>query len=356
MADPLSEDDLAALRGLVDVAHARMASGRKIIFENISDLFLSDEGRLSDRERALMGDIIGKLVVDMETRVREQLAQRLAKVENVPHDLVAMLANDQIDVARPLLTNSPLLRDADLVEVVRHRSQEHQLAVAMRGPLSAEVSEAIVDRGDEQVIEELLRNEDATLSRRALEYLVAESQRVDRYQEPLLQRSELPPDLAHRMFWWVSAALRKGIMDRFSVDPSMLDDAIQDAANAAIAKQPVGTPHDSASRLVEGLAEARQLDERFLVQALRGGKVAAFIAAFGYLCKVEPRMARRIVHDRSGESMAIACRAIGVERSNFASLFMLSRHGGGAMSPATLRDILKFYDGLTAQRARVALR
>jgi uncharacterized protein (DUF2336 family) len=190
-----------------------------------------------------------------------------------------------------------------------------------------------------------------------MEYLVAESQRIDRYQEPLLGRSELPPELAHRIFWWVTAALRKGIMERFAVDPAMLDDAMQDAAHAAMRKRPDDQASDPAERLIEGLVEARQLDERFLVQALRGGKVSAFVAGLGYLCKVEPRVARRIVHDRSGESLAIACRAINVERNNFASLFLLTRQGGGkVMSPNTLRDMLKFYDLTTPHRARIALR
>ena len=116
-----------------------------------------------------------------------------------------------------ILRSSRLLSDPDLIEIVKHRSQEHLLVIALRAPLSAEVAEAIVDHGDDRVLEQLLKNPDAILSRRALEYLVGESQRVDSFQEPLLSRHDLPGDLAHRMFWWVSAALRKEIGARWFV-------------------------------------------------------------------------------------------------------------------------------------------
>ena len=37
-----------------------------------------------------------------------------------------------------------------------------------------------------------------------MEYLVEQSKRVDTYQNPLLKRPDLEPDLAKRMYLWVS--------------------------------------------------------------------------------------------------------------------------------------------------------
>src|SRR5690606_37276008 len=139
---------------------------------------------------------------EVEMQERRALAARLAQMETAPRELLPLLANDEAEVARPVLRDSRLRSDPDLVEIVKHHSQQHLVGIALRAPLSAEVSEAIVDYGDDRVIELLLKNPDAVLSRRALEYLVAESQRVDSFEEPLLSRHDLPPDLAHRMFWW----------------------------------------------------------------------------------------------------------------------------------------------------------
>lgn len=345
-----------ALRELLGLAQRKTQQSRRVVFENINDLFLSAEGRLTDRERALMVDILAKLVHEMEMQVRRALAARLARMETAPRELLLLLANDAAEVARPILRESRLLSDPDLIEIVKHRSQEHLLIVALRAPLSAEVADAIVDRGDEQVIEQLLKNPDAALSRRALEYLVAESQRVDSFQEPLLGRHDLPPELAHRMFWWVSAALRKVIMTRFAVDAAMLDDCLQDSARAAIAET-TRADETAAERLVEGLAEANVLDHRFLVQALRGGKLSAFIAGVAKLARIDSRTVRRAIFDPGGEALAVLCRAIGMERNGFGSVFLLSRQGAapGAV-PRQLQDILKFFDAVAPEQARAAVR
>ncbi|HEX6977691.1 MAG TPA: DUF2336 domain-containing protein [Alphaproteobacteria bacterium] len=349
---------MASLRDLVRLAQDKTQHSRRVIFENINDLFLSSEGRLSDRERALMVDIMGKLLHDMEMQVRRALAARLAQMDTAPRELLVMLANDQVEVARPILQNSRLLGDPDLIEIIRHRSQEHLLIVALRAPLSAEVTDALVDYGDEHVIEQLLKNQDAVLSRRALEYLVGESQRVDSFQEPLLSRHDLPPELAHRMFWWVSAALRKEILSRFTVDSILLDDCLQESARAAIAEA-TGRREDHVRRLIDGLVEANALDYRFLVQALRSGKVSIFIGGLSHLARLDPVIVRRAVFDPGGESLAIIARATGADRNVFGSLFLLSRQGQAmpsGMRPRKLEEALRFFDSLTPDQARAALR
>jgi uncharacterized protein (DUF2336 family) len=357
MTDGVSDAQMAVLRDLMGFAQRKTQQSRRVLFDNINDLFLSSDGRLSDRERTLMVEILGKLIHEMEMQVRRALAARLAQMETAPRELLLMLANDDAEVARPILRASKLLSDPDLIEIVKQRSQEHLLVIALRAPLSAEVAEAIVDNGDDRVIEQLLKNPDAVLSRRALEYLVGESQRVDSFQEPLLSRHDLTPDLAHRMFWWVSAALRKVVLTRFSVDAALLDDALRESARSAIAETVTGGKDTHVTRLIQGLVEANALDHRFLVQALRGGKFSAFIAGFAHLAQLDPTIIRRAVFDPGGESLAVIAKTIGVDRNMFASLFLLSRQGASSVTaPKQLQELLKFFDSLTAEQARNAAR
>ncbi len=286
MAEETVRDEVEQLRELLRLAQERQRTGRRVIFDNISDLFLSAEGRLSDRERALMTEILEALLREMEMQLRRDLAQRLASLDNAPHDLIVALANDEIEVARPLLVQSPVLRDFDLIEIVKRRSEEHLLAIAMRSPLSEEVSQALVDAGEENVIEQLLKNQDAALSRRALEYLVAEAQRVGRFQEPLLHRADLPGDLAHRLFWWVSAALREHILQRYDLDEGVLDDYLEDTTRVALEQDGQPTADRQAELMVDRLAAVDELNETFLVRALRSGRVPAFVAGFAKLTRL----------------------------------------------------------------------
>jgi hypothetical protein len=43
--------------------------------------------------------------------------------------------------------------------------------------------------------------------------LVARSRRLDRFQEPVLARTELPAELQHRLVWTIAAARRAYLVD-----------------------------------------------------------------------------------------------------------------------------------------------
>lgn len=347
------------LQELLMLAKTKSSDSRARLVENITDLFLSSEGRLSEHERALMSDILGKLVNQVETDIKKELSQSLAKSGVELPEIAKMLANDEIEIARPLLEKSALLKDPDLIEIIRMRTDEHRMAIAMREDVSESVSNALVEYGSEDVVETLLNNHDTQLSSRAMEYLVAESRRVDRFQEPLLQRSDLPGELAYRMYWWVSAALRKRILEEYQVDPIVFEQAVKRAASAVMVdKGEDDSAYVRAQRLVRRMAENGELSVQFLLNALRQQRVAVFVAGLAELGGVNFRTAWRIFSDKGGESFAILARAVGIDRNQFTSIYLLvvqAREGGAVKSPGVLKDILALFDATTEENARGAL-
>ena len=107
----------------------------------VSDLFCDNQTVLSDRERALMTDILHQLVHDVEMTVRRALAERLAMLPSAPRELIVELANDQIEVAHPILMGSNVLHDTDLVEIIHGALRRHQLAIAMRKNINESVTD-----------------------------------------------------------------------------------------------------------------------------------------------------------------------------------------------------------------------
>lgn len=343
------------LAELVDLARYRTQRKRRDLLRNLTDIFMSSDGDLGDRELALMSDVMMTLLSEVEMAVRRELAERLSQTETAPHEVIVALANDEIEVAESVLLNSPVLHDPDLLEIVRLRAREHRLAIAGRESLSEAVGDALVDHGEEDVIERLLENPDAELSRRAMEYIVEESRRVGRFQRPLLRRSELPPELAHRMFWWVADAVRDAIVQKYMIDSDIIDDAYADISQAP--EEAAGAPRDSAAeRLADRLAEIGELDVKFLITAVRQGKTAAFIAGIARLAGVDQHTARRVVFDPSGQALAICWRAMGLKRADFASAFMLTRQPNiGNAGAVLLSRALKIYDSMADTSARRAL-
>lgn len=344
---------------LMEIARKRTRASREQLLENITDMFLTDEGRLNEHERALMSDILSKLIGEVEASLRIQLSEVIARSEVQLPEVVKLLANDDIEIARPLLQSSKLLKDPDLVEIIRMRTDEHRLVIAIRDEVGEDVTDALVEYGSHDVIEALLKNSDANLSQRAMEYLVAESRRVDRFQEPLLNRDELPSELAYRMYWWVSAALRKRIITEYKVDPVQVDDMMRQATQQALVDQSEGDGAVvRAQKLVRRMSENGELTHRFLLQSLRQQRIPVFIAGIGHLANVDYKTAWHVVNDRSGDSVAVLAKAIGVDRNDFSSLYLLltrARDGVETASPGVLKQILDLFDAVTLETAQGAV-
>jgi uncharacterized protein (DUF2336 family) len=351
------------LHFLLDLALDRSVEGRRALTHSIGDLFSEGGTTLSDRERALMADILRKLIRDCEMAVRRDLSERLAKAGNPPHDLILALANDEIEVAQPILTDSQVLRDIELIQIIRHRTHQHQLAIAMRRSVSEYVSDALVETGNVDVIKTLLENQDAHISEATMEYLAEESQRVDSYQEPLINRHDLNPELAKRMYLWVSAALRQHILEHFEVHPGQLDDHLEGVAEA-ISQNPEQHPApvsatQSATALANKLAKKKQITPDFLIQVLRQGEIALFEAMFGALSGLPAPRLQRVLYDSGGDGLALACRALDIPKSTFATIFLLSRKrspGQTVVNPRDLARALQLYDRAKPQDAKEVIK
>jgi len=344
---------------LLALARLRSDEGRAELFAVIGDLFHDRSDVLSAQERALMLDILEKLMRDVAREVRRKLALRLADAPGLPHELAVMLANDEIDVATPILLRSSVLQDVDLIEVIRHRSRQHILTVAMRRDLSGTLSDSLVETGDRDVIRTLLENQDANISRTTLAYLVEQSKTVDEFQEPLVRRRDLPKELARRMVHWVAAALRQALLDRFAIDPNALDDRLEPVVKEEIIQVTAEVEADSAADVLSrALGEQRQLTPRLLLQTLRKGEVQLFEAMFAEMSGLRLKLVTRLVYEPGGQGLAVAARGMGLNREEFATIFLLTRRaraGQAGFAPAELGRALEFFDRLTHAAAETVL-
>jgi uncharacterized protein (DUF2336 family) len=354
------------MQDLLDLARDKSVRGRTRLVQVVGDLFFDEHDVLNERERSLMTDILRQLIHDVEMSVRKALADRLADHEDAPHELITTLANDQIEVAHNILLNSQVLQDIELIEIIQHRTFEHQLAIAMRKSVSEAVSDALVETGNTKVIQRLIENPAAKIAPNTMEYLVGESKGKEAYQKPLLDRPDLSPHLAKRMYWWVSAALRKHIIEHYKVDPTELDQKIEETIKDILG-EPVQMPSggvgkiddralDQANQLAMKLKEKNSITPQLLLQTLRRGEVQMFEGLFSQLTGLRPTLVRRLVFEPGGEGLAIACKAVEMSKPDFGSIFLMSRSarpGDKVVDPTEVARVMKFFDRiqrLTAQK------
>ena len=80
-----------------------------------------------------------------KSEARAHVAKLLAPLERAPGNVVVKLANDSIEVARPLLEFSNVLSDDDLIEIIANQTEEHRIAIAGRPTVPERVGDAIVE-------------------------------------------------------------------------------------------------------------------------------------------------------------------------------------------------------------------
>jgi uncharacterized protein (DUF2336 family) len=317
---------------LAQLAANPQGIGREEIYLAVASLYRTQGPMLSQRERALMRDILLRLTGDVEMAVRISLAETLADDADAPLDLILFLCDDRIEVARPLILRSRKLSDDDLLRLIAGADEARQAACAARPHIGEPVTNELVKSNAESVLVTLVRNLTARIAGPAFDTLVEKSKLLPALQEPLVQRRDLPSPLARRMCEWVSDALKGHIARHYDVSPAAVDQAakkIQDLQEDNTS---------AAAKLVEKLAAAGQLRAGFVVRVLNQGQIDLFEAAFARLLHLDMPNLRRVLYDQGPRSVALACRAVGIDRCVFPTVFDLSRRARGLYPTLTIDE------------------
>ncbi|HEX7943795.1 MAG TPA: DUF2336 domain-containing protein [Phenylobacterium sp.] len=334
---------------LFDLAKSRQPADRERLLLAIADLCDSPHAGTAMKTppiQALLSSIFMSLVVEAERDIRHRLSQKLAAADWAPNALVNVLALDDIEIARPIIAMSPVLHDLDLVRLLVEATIEHQIEVARRPNLSQAVIGAILEQAEPAVMTALAGNHTAELSPADMEELVEASRVIAAMRTPLSQHPKLTGQLAKRLYLWVGLALRQGLAERFRLDVTVLDEtlaaAVAEAQNGITA--PETTPRTTREgeremmeqRLIDKLHAAGQLRPGYLVRALREGRLGLFATALAMLGRFEPDQVQATLDSDRPELLALACAAVGIDRSVFPDILEMARNlndgrpGGGA--------------------------
>lgn len=313
----------SALRAedILSLAASRDPSDRERLLAAIVELCHATDDRQMARVRDLLGSLFLDLVAQAERDIRQRLAEKIADAAWAPPPLVHALAQDEIDVARPIIAASPVLQDHDLIRLLVESTLDHQIEVARRPQLGAPVVEAILQQSEPAVMTALASNDTASISPDGMNRLVEASQKVVAMRSPLARHPRLSAEMAQRLYIWVGQSLRTAVAARFRLDAEALDAALAAAVREAHAGlEPAAGVTDSDKRLIEKLHAAGQLRSGFLLKVLREGNLSLFVAALARLGNFETDHIQRALDSDRPEILALACAAVGIDRSVFPSI------------------------------------
>ncbi|HEX5776580.1 MAG TPA: DUF2336 domain-containing protein [Caulobacteraceae bacterium] len=249
--------------------------------------------------------LLHALVLDQPRDARARLAARMAGSRWAPPELARALAGDEAAVAQPILLRSPHLRDHDLMRVFAEGALEHQVAIARRPGLSAPTVETILQTGEPVLLTALATNERTEFSPDAMRRLVEASRKHAALRTPLARHPGLTRELAQQLAGWGCEPLKHLLAARFGLRPE--------------APEPVEVSEDATQqeRLVDKLEKVGRLRVSYLLEALREGQLAMFVAALARLGGFTPAEIRVAIDSDGPELLALACASVGVDQQVF---------------------------------------
>ncbi len=304
-------------------ARSRAPNDRERLLQKIADLCALDPGVVESRASDLLQDVLTTLLTEAERDIRRRLAERLAGEAWVPQGLVTLLALDDIEIARPVIAASPVLRDRDLVRVLVEAGVEHQIEVARRPKIGASVVDAILVRSDPAVLAALAGNVSAEVDETAMQRMVVLARRVAAMRQPLSRHPALTQALAEQLYAWVGETLRVQLTARFAVAPGALDaafDAAMAGSPSTSAVAAMDEREDMERRLIAKLSMSGQLRPGFLLRALRERRESLFIQGLSAMSGFSPADLRMAIRSDRPELLAYACVAVGLDRSVFGTV------------------------------------
>jgi len=255
---------------------------------------------LSERESshifALTIETLECLARDAAVRVRAILAEEIKNLDCIPHGIIVRLARDlDTVVAAPILQYSPLLSDADLIEIIAcGQVQQVLTAIASRTPVSEPVSDRLVQSLNVPAVAALLVNPDAKIRKETLDRIVDQAEEISAWHMPLALRADLSARAIRRIAGLVGASILERLAAR-----NDLSDATRIHLNRELrARLAEPAPEAGADSPADSVAAAKKdgrLDGAFVEQAAQAGQREVVVLALAQLANVTEQTVKKIL-------------------------------------------------------------
>jgi uncharacterized protein (DUF2336 family) len=289
MASLLTQADVARLLAEPSAA-ARVEVADKLARE-------IDSPVLGEAELQIAHDILRIMAKDVELTVRSALSASLRAARRLPHDVATRLANDVEVVALPILADSPVLTEGDLVELVGSGSSRKQEAIAGRGDVSPAVADAVSRQGSEDAVAALLANAKAHIAEASLGIAIDRFADSDRVKTTMVHRAGLPVTIAERLVAVVSENLQSYLVRHHDLPIKLATDIVLQSRERATLAYTPGSDERELERLVRQMHRKQRLTPFLVLRAICVGDLAFFEMAMAVMAGIPVANARTLIHD-----------------------------------------------------------
>ena len=274
---------------------------------------------LGEDDRAAAEGALLMQLDDASPLVRQAMAEVFARSGEAPAAIIRALSLDQPSVAVPILEHSPLLIDADLVDIVATGNCETQCAIARRIHLPASVCAAIAEVGTAEAALELIENAYAELAPFSWDRIVARHGHLAAIRESMLVLEDLPAATRLALVAKLSETLAQFVVARNWLSADRAGRVASEARDRSTVNIAAVSRGDDMCGLVQHLRATSQLTAGLILRALLSGNLELFEAALAELSDLPRSRVSALLHDRGGASLHALLRRAGLPESTFAA-------------------------------------
>jgi uncharacterized protein (DUF2336 family) len=345
---------------LLDELEAALSSGtntRRIeMLTRITDLFVGSAPGISEDMIGVFDDVMVRLVSTIEAKARAKLARQLAPVANAPTTVINMLAfDDDIEVAQPVLSQSARLGERELVANASSKSQDHLAAIAQRTSLSEAVTDILVERGDRDVVQSVVKNAGARFSDAGFRMLVKRSSGDDALATEVGRRSDIPRPYFLMLLEKASSAVRARLAAENPLASAAVEGVVAEVVGGIRSDVRNASPgFVAAQAAVQRQNRLRRIGESEIYQYARDRKFEETAIALSLLCDTPIDVVERALLDPGAEIVLILAKVAGLSSTTTKALLLLRASDRG-MSAGDLERALVSFSRLQPDTARRVL-
>ena len=342
------------LRDLDHAVSRGTAESRIRALWHTTDMMIT--GRYSDDEIWTFGEVIGRLADEIEVAARAQLARRLARFGKAPVNIIHKLAfDDSIDVAGPILQESEKLEPYALVANVCTKSQTHLLAISKRESLEEVVTDVLVTRGNQEVVNSVATNSGARFSDFGFLHMIQRAEGDSILAEQLGLREDIPRHIFQQLIAKASDDVRKRLERERPAMVDQIKSTMSDVAGELQSKfGPVSRSYFVAKRVVTAQHRQGNLNENSISLYARSHKLDEVTIGLSLLCSLPGDVIERAMLDKNRETLLILAKALDFSWATTMALLFLGAKDH-RITGSELRELESEFDRLNLKTSRSVL-
>lgn len=262
-----------------------------------------DLKELTADEVEIANAIMRLLIRDVSVTIRREISEKFCKNVRIPHDVAVKIANDLEDiVANPFISNSPVLTDEDLVELLKNSSESRQALVASRENLSNELAKFIIDGASPDAVASLMENKSANIEKEDWDDIHTRFQHDHEIVKEMVVMKRLSFEKIYGMINEASDDLRKLIIDKYEVPASIVNGLVEKSEESItsdlVRMQAFGKLGSiTVQDIVDRLENQKKLNLGVILKGLSIGSTKLFYASLAKLSGIPQKNIEKVLEN-----------------------------------------------------------